>query len=265
VQDARRHGVEVRGPCVNASEAKATLEISLTSEGGAAVRLGINSVRSVGEEMAARIAEGRPYETMEDVRRRSGASLAALESLSVAGAFACFGLERREALWAAGAVAQGGEDHLAGIVTGARSPQLPGMSSQESSLADLWSTGVAADGHPTLYARPGLDALGVVTAEGLKQVPGDSKVLVAGVVTHRQRPATAQGVTFVNLEDETGLINVVVSKGCWARYRRVAREAPAMLVRGRLERGDGDVLNVVAERLDLFPVELGGVKSRDFR
>jgi error-prone DNA polymerase len=72
-------------------------------------------------------------------------------------------------------------------------------------------------------------------------------------------------VTFVNLEDETGLINVVVSKGCWARYRRVAREAPAMLVRGRLERGDGDVLNVVAERLDHFPVELAGIRSRDFR
>ena len=66
----------------------------------------------------------------------------------------------------------------------------------------------------------------------------------------------AQGITFVNLEDETGLINVVVHKGCWARHRRVAQEAPALLVKGRLERGDGDVLNVVAERLERFPVEL---------
>src|SRR5690606_7330366 len=94
VQDARRHGVEVRGPCVNASGAEATLEVCPTSPGGAAVRLGIGSVRSVGDELAERIAEGRPYETMEDVRRRSGAPLAALEALSMAGAFACFGLER---------------------------------------------------------------------------------------------------------------------------------------------------------------------------
>ncbi|MPY93096.1 MAG: DNA polymerase III subunit alpha [Acidimicrobiia bacterium] len=265
VQDARRHGVEVRGPCVNASSAAATLELCPSSAGGAAVRLGIGSVRSVGDELAERIAEGRPYETMEDVRRRSGAPLVALESLSVAGAFSCFGLERREALWAAGAVAQTGDDRLAGIVTGEQSPQLPPMSAREASLADLWTTGMAPDGHPTKYAREGLDRLGVVTAEGLKEVRGDAKVLVAGVVTHRQRPATAQGVTFVNLEDETGLINVVVSRGCWARYRRVAREAPAMLVRGRLERGDGDVLNVVAERLEPFPVELAGVRSRDFR
>jgi error-prone DNA polymerase len=87
-------------------------------------------------------------------------------------------------------------------------------------------------------------------------VADGARVRVAGVVTHRQRPATAQGITFVNLEDETGLINVVVHRGCWARYRRIAQGAPAMLVKGRLERGDGDVLNVVAERLERFPVEL---------
>ena len=77
--------------------------------------------------------------------------------------------------------------------------------------------------------------------------------MVGGVVTHRQRPATAQGTTFINLEDETGLINVVCSKGCWARYRRVARGAPALLVRGRLEKVEG-VVNIVAERIELLPV-----------
>ena len=81
---------------------------------------------------------------------------------------------------------------------------------------------------------------------------------VAGVVTHRQRPMTAQGTTFLNLEDETGLINVVVSKGCWARFRRVAREAPAMLIRGRLERSEG-VINIVAEHLS--PLALPGSTS----
>jgi error-prone DNA polymerase len=86
---------------------------------------------------------------------------------------------------------------------------------------------------------------------------------VAGIVTHRQRPATAQGTTFFNLEDETGLINVVVSKGVWARHRRIARAAPALLVRGRLERSEG-VVNVVAERME--PLALAtNTKSRDFR
>jgi len=90
-----------------------------------------------------------------------------------------------------------------------------------------------------------------------------SKVVVGGVVTHRQRPATAQGTTFINLEDETGLINVICSKGCWARHRRIARGAPALLVRGRLEKVEG-VVNIVAERIELLPVH-ARIASRDFR
>ena len=82
-------------------------------------------------------------------------------------------------------------------------------------------------------------------------------------MTHRQRPSTSHGITIVNLEDETGLINVVCSPGLWKRYRRVARGAPALLVRGRLERVD-DVINVVADKLELLPV-VGGHRSRDFR
>ena len=103
----------------------------------------------------------------------------------------------------------------------------------------------------------------MVTATGLWDVIPGQRVLVGGIVTHRQRPMTAQGTTFMNLEDETGLINVVCSKGCWARYRRVARDAPALLVRGRLERSEG-VINVVAERLDPLPVA-ASAGSRDFR
>ncbi len=88
-------------------------------------------------------------------------------------------------------------------------------------------------------------------------------MLVGGVVTHRQRPATASGITFINLEDETGLINVICSRGCWTRYRRVAREAPALLIRGRLEKVEG-VINVVAEKLEPLPLS-ATVASRDFR
>ena len=152
---------------------------------------------------------------------------------------------------------------LPGIVVGTVSPTLPGMAPVEEAVADLWATGVAPNGHPTRFLRTTLDDLGVVTSAGLWDVEPRSRVLVAGVVTHRQRPMTAQGVTFLNLEDETGLINVVVSKGCWARYRKVARGAPAMLIRGRLERSEG-VINVVADELMALPVPASNA-SRDFR
>ncbi|MEY2435631.1 MAG: error-prone polymerase, partial [Acidimicrobiaceae bacterium] len=276
VQDARRHGVEVRTPDLNASSDLATLEPGLGAPrpgagvapaewgaGGPVVRLGIGSVRGIGEELAKEIAAGRPYESMEDLSRRVTLSLPQLEALATAGAFGCFDLERREALWAGGAVAQGGADRLAGIVTGTEAPTLPGMSLREEAIADLWATGVSPDGHPTRFVRAHLDSLGVVTAAGLAGVEAGERVLVGGVVTHRQRPATASGTTFLNLEDETGLINVVCSKGCWARFRRVARSAPAMLIRGRLERSEG-VTNVIAERLDPLPLGVA-TRSRDFR
>jgi error-prone DNA polymerase len=264
VEDARRHGVVTSTPDLNGSDWQATLEPCETSEGGLAVRVGLASVRSLGDDLAKEVAAGRPYADLEDlVRRVPKLSLAHLEALATAGAFGCFGLDRREALWSVGAVAQSRPGRLAGIVTGADAPTLPGMSRQEEAVADLWATGVAPDGHPTKFLRERLEALGAVPASGLLACEHGSRVVVAGVVTHRQRPATAQGTTFINLEDETGLINVVCSKGCWARYRRVARGAPALLVRGRLEKAEG-VVNVVAERIEHLVVA-GDVRSRDFR
>ncbi len=264
VGDARRHGVVVRTPDVNASAAGATLEPCDDSTGGWAVRLGVGSVRSVGDELAEAIAAGRPYTSVEDLRRRvPGVTLTVLESLATAGAFSGFGIDRRRALWTAGAVAQTAPDRLAGIVTGVDAPTLPGMAPDEVARADLWATGVAPDGHPTRFLRDDLARRGVVTAVDLAGVAAGSRVLVGGVVTHRQRPATAGGTMFMNLEDETGLVNVVVSRGCWRRHRTVARSAPALLVRGRLERHEG-VVNVVAERLEPLPVGPAPA-SRDFR
>jgi error-prone DNA polymerase len=239
-----------------------------------ALRLGLASVRGIGDDLAtavvaARDAEG-PYASMEDLSRRvPDLDKGHLEALATAGAFACLAdaggrpLDRRRALWAAGAVAQGGVDKLAGVVTGVEAPQLPGLSEQETSSADLWATGVAPDGHPTRFVRDHLERLGVVTARALRTVPAGDRVLVGGVVTHRQRPATAAGTTFINLEDETGLINVICSKGLWQRYRRVARTSAALLVRGRLERVEG-VTNVVADKLEPLPLP-ARVASRDFR
>ncbi len=269
VRDARRHGVVVRTPDLNASLAAATLEPCDSSEGGVAVRLGIGSVRGMGSELADEIeavrkAGGLFTDTEDLVRRVPALTLAQLETMATGGLFGeCFGLDRREALWAVGATAQSRPGRLPGIVTGDAAPRLPGMTPVEEAVADLWATGVSPDGHPTIFVRDELTRLGVLTSSQLWDPEPGSIVQVAGVVTHRQRPMTAQGVTFLNLEDETGLINVVISKGCWARFRTVAREAPAMLIRGRLERSEG-VVNIVADHLAplLMPAK---VQSRDFR
>ncbi len=266
VADARRHGVTVLPPDVNASAAKAMLVFPSPPgavSSGPAVRLGIEYVRTIGKELAGRIAEGRPYAGMEDVVRRCGLSQTQVEALATAGAFGCFGLGRRGALWSAGAVSQGGPGRLPGVVTGATAPPLPPMTPMEEAASDLWATGISPTSSPTEFVRHHLDELGVVTSAGLWDAEPGSRVLVAGVVTHRQRPATASGTTFVNLEDETGLINVVCSKGVWTRYRHVARSAPALLIRGRLERAEG-VINVVADRIELLDLSMA-TRSRDFR
>ena len=231
-----------------------------------AVRLGLEYVRTIGEDVAKQLAkrEGGPYKDMEDVvRRAKGLTQPQVEALATAGAFDSLGLSRREALWAAGAVSQSRPDRLANIVTGVHAPSLPGMTPMEETSADFWATGLSPTSSPTEFARPHLDQLGVVTAADLSNTEPDTKVVVAGVVTHRQRPATAEGVTFLNLEDETGLVNVICSQGVWARYRRVARSSPALLVRGRLERAE-NVINVVAERLEHLALGMS-TKSRDFR
>ena len=115
-----------------------------------------------------------------------------------------------------------------------------------------------------MFLRGRLDELGVVPAVRLQQVEAGGRVFVAGVVTHRQRPMTAGGTTFINLEDETGLINVICSRGCWARFRRTARGAPALLIRGRLERVE-TVVNIIAEHLQPLVVPASTPPSRDFR
>ncbi|MGH9209343.1 MAG: error-prone DNA polymerase [Acidimicrobiales bacterium] len=307
VQDARRHGVEVRTPDLNASGATATLESPSSrnfgrnsrnpavsakisevpappapkgvppeewGRGGPVVRMGLGSVREVSDTLAERLVAERErgglYHDPQDlVRRVPGMTLRQLEALATAGAMGCFvmpdgqRMSRREALWIAGAVAGTGSDQLDGIVVGAEAPALPGMGPAEEARADLWATGVSPDGHPTRFVREALDAKGVVPSERLGEVAAGARVVVGGVVTHRQRPATAGGTMFVNLEDEGGLINVVVSKRCWADNRRVLQGAPALVVRGRLERADG-VTNVIAQQVEPLPVK-APTRSRDFR
>ncbi len=265
VQDARRHGVVVHSPDLNASKAGATLETCHESTGGFAVRLGISGVRGVGYELACTIETARPFANMEDlVRRVPQLNLSQIETLATAGVYTqCFGISRRDALWSAGAVIQSRPDRLAGVTTGSDSPQLPGMQPIEESICDLWSTGISIDGHPTQFVRSQLSKLGVLTASELPNVENGSRIFIGGVVTHRQRPSTARGVTFISLEDETGLINVIVSQGCWRRFRHAAINASALVVRGRIESAHG-VINIIAEHLSELNIVVG-VSSRDFR
>jgi error-prone DNA polymerase len=262
VADARRHGVAVHGPDVNISLAYANCE-----NNGLDVRMGMGSVRHIGDELAQRIVDertaGGPFATLLDLTARVQLSVPQTEALATAGALGCFGIARREALWAAGAAAAERPDRLPGVGSSSHIPSLPGMSAVELAAADVWATGVSPDSYPTQFLREDLAAMGVVPAADLLKVPDGTRILVAGAVTHRQRPATAQGVTFVNLEDETGMVNVLCAPGVWARYRKLAQSAPALLIRGIVQNATGAV-TVLADRMG--PVDLKvRSRSRDFQ
>ena len=182
--------------------------------------------------------------------------------MATAGAFDGFGLSRREALWDAATAAINRPDQL-DLPTTSTIPALPEMSAPEQLMADLWATGVTRDCYPTVLIRDRLDALGIVTASTLRTLDDRTRVTVGGIVTHRQRPATARGVTFINLEDETGMVNVICDATVWGRHRKVARDSGGLVIRGMLERADG-VANVLAEHIDKLPLGLRPT-ARNFR
>jgi error-prone DNA polymerase len=268
VADARRHGVTVLGPDIGASLAHATLEPGPGSTGGVAIRLGLAGVRHLGDAVAGQIVAERaangPYADIGDLTRRVRLKKPAVEALATAGAFGGFGTGRRQALWAAGAAAATRPGHLPGLAPGLDAPALPGMTRFEITAADLWATGVSPDSHPLQHLRAFLDRRGALTVAGLAGAGDGTRVWVGGAVTHRQRPATAGGITFLNLEDETGMANVLVSPGLWNRQRLVARTSAALLVRGRVQTGEG-VVTLVADRLERLDLAMATTPSRDFR
>ncbi len=259
VADAQRHGVVVRRPDVNASGVGATVEGDSTHPD---VRLGLASVHTVGEELASRLVAGAPWSGATDLVRRGGCRQHHLEALAVAGAMDCFTMNRRASVWVAGAAAQGTADRLAGVVTGLDVPTLAVPDELERVADDLWSLGLTPDATAMALARESLARRGVVCATSLVTWEGD-RVTVAGVVTHRQHPETARGAVFLNLEDETGHVNVIFSRGAWVRWESVARHAPALVVRGALQRGQGTVA-LAAEFVE--PLALGAAaRARDWR
>ena len=137
------------------------------------------------------------------------------------------------------------------------------MDEIEVAAADVWAMGISPDSFPTQFIRERLNRLGALPAAEVTKAENKDRVLIGGAVTHRQRPATASGVTFLNIEDETGMINVICSPGLWARYRTVARTSAAMLIRGTVEKAD-NVVSIVAERLAPLDLRIPS-RSRDFR
>jgi error-prone DNA polymerase len=201
---------------------------------------------------------------LNDLVRRTGMTEKHLEALTTAGAFLPLGLGTREALWLAGAAALDRPEFLDGTVAAVQPPLFADPTSYERLASDLWATGVSVDDHPIAHFRGALDARGVVTSAGLRTHEPGRRIEVAGLVTHRQRPATASGITFINLEDEHGLVNVICSVGVWNRYRHIVRDAPALIARGILERSPEGVVNVVADAFEDLRVGVGH-RSRDFR
>ena len=151
---------------------------------------------------------------------------------------------------------------LPGTAIGARAPHLTPMTARERQTADLRLTGTSVQGCPTIFVRPELVRSGILSVADVVRRPAGERVRVAGVVTHRQRPCTAVGTIFLNIEDETGLLNVVCSMGMWKRYRRVGRRASALIVRGLIESADGAV-SLIADQLEVLE-GVSSVGSRDW-
>lgn len=233
-----------------------------------AMRLGLADVTGISRTVAMRIVAERDahgmYRDVADLSRRADLTAAQLEALAAAGAFDHFGLDRRQALWVAGEAALDRREFLPGTLVVVQPPLFPSLTPAERVLYDVWATGLSPDDHPLRHLRPVLEDRAAYRISDLSHVESGSRVYVGGAVTHRQRPSTAGGITFVNVEDETGMLNVIVSVGVWKRFRRVLRESPALLVRGILERSAEGVVNLLADYAESLAVP-SETRTRDFR
>ena len=255
VRDGERRGVRVLPPDVNRSTARCDLEAG-------AVRIGIGYIGGVGEKEAEDIAAAKPYADLRDLAQRSqlqaaGPDRAGLEALVESGACDCFGEPRRAMLWQLGLVprpqsvpgTRGEAKQLAlPLEPTAETPELPEHTLWERMLADYRTTNLSVGPHPLELLRPLLPGEVITTAELAGKRHGE-RIAIAGLAVARQRPATAKGVVFMLLEDEDGLVNLVVQPKVYERFRPLVRGEPLLLARGKLERV-GRNLNVVVVRLE---------------
>jgi len=267
VHEAQRRGIRVAPPAVNRSRVLCRVETPRAEEdlrGGLVVRIGLGYVKGVKkDEMEALVAErerGGPYTGVAELASRSGAGLSSLERLAWAGALdgvpAGSEGERREALWRVG-VTGAGRRGASGTQLGLpmeppRPPELEPLGEWGKLIADYRSTGMTVEKHPMKLLRPRLDA-SLASSADLKRIDHGASVEIAGMVTARQRPETANGITFMLLEDERGAVNLVVPPPIYDCHRSLVRTAPLLRARGRLERREGTINVVVSELAPLEP------------
>ncbi|MFC0678947.1 error-prone DNA polymerase [Lysobacter korlensis] len=278
LQDARRHGIAVRPVDVRFSDWNCTLEPDPRSRPGPsvegdertaryAIRMGLRLVKGFDEASANRISRARdrePFEGIDDLVVRAGLDAKARSLLADSGALKALAGHRHRARWAVvGVEAQ--LPLLAGVAIAEDKPDLPLPSVGEDLLADYALTGTTLGRHPLAQIRSTLHARRCMRSSQLARLPHGRRVQVAGLVTLRQRPGTASGVTFLTLEDEDGLFNVVVWRAVADRQRREVVESRLLKVDGRLERVEG-VQHVIAHRFEDLGALLPGLAmhSRDF-
>ena len=283
IADARRHQVPILPVDIHRSQAATDLERVEPGEpghtiteagagdGGTAsaeelgIRLGLDTVAHVGSfaEVIETERDNAPFTSVADLAERTGIGKQALESLATAGALSGFDLDRRQALWLAGGVAGAHPGLLPGTASVDSAPTLPAMDAFDVTLAELFSTGITVDGYLTEILRESLIARGYSSTADAAAAADGTRMTVAAIVTHRQRPATASGITFINLEDEFGMLNVVATAGLMKRFRTVATSRNALVVTGLIQRG-GDVVSLYAHKLIPLEVQLP-TKARNFR
>jgi len=266
LQEARRQGIEVRPVDVCHSDWDCTLE---PEPGGAlAIRMGLRLVRGLAEADARRLAQARaqrPWRDVEDLCLRAGLDSRTRAQLADAGALRALASDRHQARWQVAAV----QPQLPLFADMQALPEstvaLPVPSVAEDLMADYQTLGTTLGPHPLTLLRPRLRALGCRSSRELQDVGHGDNIAVAGLVVGRQRPQTASGVTFVTLEDEHGMVNVVVWRDLAERQRRALVGSQLLKVSGRLEQENG-VRHLIARRLeDVSPLLQGlDVRSRDF-
>ena len=254
VRDAQRRGVEVLPPDVNLSAAKCAVQ-------GEVVRIGLEYVDSLGEDDAAALVAERerdgPFASVVELAQRAPLSRDTAEALVASGACDALGGSRRALLWELGLVPRaqsvprsGGEEHQLALPLDptAKTPELPEQTPWERMLADYRRTSLSVGVHPLELLRPHLPE-GILSSEELRAAPNRSQVAVAGMAVARQRPATANGVVFMLLEDEHGQMNLIVPPKVYDRFRAVVRGEPLVLARGRFEKV-GENRNVLVRELE---------------
>ncbi|MDX3797100.1 error-prone DNA polymerase [Streptomyces acidiscabies] len=253
IQDARHYGIPVHPVDIEVSDVHATLEPG-PKEGKPAIRRGLTSVTGLSPDTARTIVDTRtehPFTDLEDVARRTRLSPRLMERLAAAGAFDRYGDHRRTALWTAGAFPRTHQPYLPGTATLTPPPHLAPMTPAEETAADLATTS-AGTTHPVHHIRPHLQQHGAQTTATALGLTDQTPVRLGGLAKYLQRPPTANGMAFGVLEDETAMINLVLTPPVWDRYGRTLLEAPAVLLEGHVERAY-DAINVLVHRVEELP------------